>query len=75
MFITSLRRRIYSDGQTFEMAFYPIINTKKNENRRGEGEDLEKCTEFVIRVIKAHHIPALSDDQSLNLCVKSNIKT
>ena len=22
--------------------FYPIINTKKNENRRGEGEDLEK---------------------------------
>ena len=31
---------------------------------------LKKCTEFVIRVIKAHHIPALSDDQSLNLCVK-----
>lgn len=54
--------------------FYPIINTKKNENRRG-GEYFEKCTEFVIRVIKAHHIPALSDDQSLNLCVKSNIKT
>ena len=36
---------------------------------------LKKCTEFVIRVIKAHHIPALSDDQSFNLCVKSNIKT
>ena len=35
----------------------------------------KKCTEFVVRVIKAHHIPALSDDQSLNLCVKSNIKT
>lgn len=41
----------------------------------GEGEYFEKCTEFVVRVIKAHHIPALSDDQSLNLCVKSNIKT
>ena len=41
----------------------------------GRVKILKKCTEFVIRVIKAHHIPALSDDQSLNLCVKSNIKT
>ena len=40
----------------------------------GRVKILKKCTEFVIRVIKAHHIPALSDDQSLNLCVKSNIK-
>lgn len=36
----------------------------------GRVKILKKCTEFVIRVIKAHHIPALSDDQSLNLCVK-----
>lgn len=42
MFITSPCRRVYSDGKTFETAFYPIINTKKNENRTGEGEDLEK---------------------------------
>lgn len=41
----------------------------------GRVKILKKCTEFVIRVIEAHHIPALSDDQSLNLCVKSNIKT
>lgn len=41
----------------------------------GRVKILKKCTEFVIRVIKDHHIPALSDDQSLNLCVKSNIKT
>lgn len=75
MFITSPCRRVYSDGQTFETAFLSYNKYKKNENRRGEGEYFEKCTEFVIRVIKAHHIPALSDDQSLNLCVKSNIKT
>ena len=36
---------------------------------------------FLKKQLKRHtssrlnHIPALSDDQSLNLCVKSNIKT
>lgn len=75
MFINQPMQAVYSDRKTFETAFLSYNKYKKNENRRGRVKILKKCTEFVIRVIKAHHIPALSDDQSLNLCVKSNIKT